>query len=146
MKPMDSPKGEPTLREGFLLIEVLTALSILGVLVVVIMLSLARAIAYNYDAQLRLRALNAATTMLEHLVQGRSAPLSGKKMQGCTVAVRYSKVAIDQKKNDKIIPDTGEPKEVFKVVVVTSEWESSSGEKKSVQLLTGMTIAKGQEL
>lgn len=144
MKPVSHSKGGFKLSGGFLLIEILTALAILGVLVVVIMLALARGIQWNYEARLRLQALNAAKTTLEHLAQGRLSSVSGKKIQGCTVTIRRGDALINQGAHDKKISQTRKPIEDFKVVVVTSEWESSSGEKKSVQLLAGIMTTKGQ--
>ena len=130
--------------EGFLLIEVLTALAILGALVIVIMLSLARGIAWNHEAQLRLRALNAATTTIEQLAQGYSA--SGKKIDGCVVTVARSDALINHAQHDKIIPKTGKSEAPFSIVVVTSEWESTSGGKRFVQLLTGIVTDRQETL
>ncbi len=139
---MNNQKKLPKLLKGFLLIEILTALAILGTLVLVIMLSLAHGIQWNHEAKLRLRALNSATARVERLAQDHQPLASEKKREGCTITVRYGDASINQRKNDKIVPAESKSTEFFKTVVVTSEWESAYGEKKSIQLLTGIVINK----
>jgi len=139
------------LKKGFLLIELLTALAILSVLLLVITTQIWQCICWQQETQLRLDALHAATATLEQAQITRKITKTSTTKNGITVTIEPVDIRIAQKKIDTVIPIITQKmvglekekfkKQTFKPISVVSEWESPSGKKRRLQLLTGVLIS-----
>jgi len=137
-------------RKGFLLIELLVALAILAGLLLVISSQIWQNIRWHQEAERRLHALNAAITVLDGGLQKSGTVLiDGKDSNGVRVSVASPSVKICQEKIDQLIfPDKQDfmeskeenPSTTFKTVAAVVEWESLTGKKEKLRLLTGVLL------
>jgi len=140
---INSSKGQSA--QGFLLIEMIAALAILGVFLFSITHSLSRTIQWQQEAMLQLRALDASTSMLESVVEQQRLPsLLQRTINGCTVTVAPFKLIVQSNDfeyvSQKLIVDTGRADKHFKAISITSAWDSPSGKKRELQILTGIMV------
>jgi len=131
--------------QGFLLIEMITALAILGVFLFSITHSLSRTIQWQQEAMLQLRALDASRSMLESVVEQQRLPLLLQRtIGGCTVTVAPFKLTVQshdlEPVSQKSIFDTDRTDKHFKAISITSSWDSPSGKKRELQILTGIMV------
>jgi len=131
--------------QGFLLIEMIAALAILGVFLFSITHSLSRTIQWQQEAMLQLRALDAATSMLETVIEQQRLPsLLQRTIDGCTVTVTPLKISVQSDDHErvvlKLIASSDKAKKHFKAISITSAWNSPSGKKRKLQILTGIMV------
>ncbi len=132
--------------QGFLLIEFVTALALIGLLVTFISLFLAKGIETQHDTSMRLQALDVATTTVERLRLG--LPIQ-KKIPQFVVTVHSADVGIDHGKIDVLIPvlansvrDDHKPQTLPlhtnwpQAYIVTVAWKSCAGTQRLVRLMT----------
>ena len=130
---------------GFLLIEMVAALAILGIFLFSITHSFSRVIQWQQEALLQLRALNAATLILETVIEQQRLPaLLQRTIDGCTVTVAQEKITVQSDDlvcvSQKMISDIDKAKNNFKAISITAAWNCPSGQKRSLQILTGIMV------
>lgn len=130
---------------GFLLVEMVAALAILGIFLFSITHSLSRVIQWQQEAMLQLRALNAATLILETVVEQQRLPaLLERTIDGCTVTVAPEKITVQSVDRacvaQKMIGGIERAKNNFKAISITAAWDSPSGKRRSLQIFTGIMV------
>lgn len=138
----------PYLKNGFLLIELLTALAILSGLLLVITTQIWQCICWQQEVQLRLDALHAATATIDRVETMKKIKKTTTTENDITITIQPANIRIAQKKIDAVVPVIPSKmtelekekvkKQTFKPVIVTSEWTNAFGKTRRMQFLTGV--------
>jgi type II secretory pathway pseudopilin PulG len=124
---------------GFLLIELGAVLALIGILVLIISLGLAKNVVMSHETKMRLRALTIATSTLNAMRLGYESALILPDYQ---IRTEQSEFVVNQRTIDTILTAQRDEKRTVRAFHVAVAWKGADGTLRTIRLMTAWDIGK----
>jgi len=120
--------------KGYLLIELLIAVSIISGVALLVLRYQWNIIQIQHNALRRSKALDYAVSWLEQISQKSNIPpFLQKEVDGCRLAIKTGSMQVKSKPFANVLPVTN-----FKKLTLEAKWKDVAGKERSFCIVTGM--------